>query len=165
MDESSRQSSDSLTKPAYRNLVAENDPAVSGPAFPFIAGLMQDLGGVKAGENFFLKLKANGDKIFQHGPRQLPSLGCARTVLDSCYCTRHACPVSPPSETRLRRSDRPDKAGSHCPSEAMEGSRHGVLRLSFCHGSCRSTRRRRLDCDHEVGGLWLCALEFHKPEL
>jgi iron(III) transport system substrate-binding protein len=41
-----------------------NDPSQSGPTFPFIAGLMNQLGGqsggVAAGESYFAKLKANG---------------------------------------------------------------------------------------------------------
>jgi len=54
-----------LTKPMYRDQLAENDPAFSGPAFPFIAGIMQDFGGVQPGEQFFQRLHANGDRIFQ----------------------------------------------------------------------------------------------------
>ena len=63
-----------LTKPVYKNLVAENGPAFSGPAYPFIAGLMQDLGGIKKGETYFTKLKANGDKIFQTNDPTLNSV-------------------------------------------------------------------------------------------
>ena len=37
-----------------------NDPSQSGPTFPFIAGMMNYLGGVSAGESYFTKLKANG---------------------------------------------------------------------------------------------------------
>lgn len=54
-----------LTKPIYKDQMAENDPAFSGPAFPFIAGIMQDFGGIPAGERYFSALKANGDKIYQ----------------------------------------------------------------------------------------------------
>ncbi|GCF11462.1 ABC transporter substrate-binding protein [Dictyobacter arantiisoli] len=58
-----------LLKPQYRNMVAENDPAFSGPAYPFIAGMAQVLGGEQQGKNYFTQLKANGDKIFQtNGP-------------------------------------------------------------------------------------------------
>lgn len=65
---------EALTKPLYQNDLAENDPAFSGPAFPFIAGIMQDLGGIKAGERYFSKLKANGDKIFQTNDPTLNSV-------------------------------------------------------------------------------------------
>jgi iron(III) transport system substrate-binding protein len=58
-----------LLKPQYRNMMAENDPAFSGPAYPFIAGVAQVMGGEQQGKNYFTQLKANGDKIFQtNGP-------------------------------------------------------------------------------------------------
>src|SRR5579864_5516763 len=34
-----------LTKPVYNGLMAENDPAYSGPAYPFMAGIAQVMGG------------------------------------------------------------------------------------------------------------------------
>jgi iron(III) transport system substrate-binding protein len=37
-----------------------NDPSQSGPTYPFIAGMMNYLGGVSQGESYFTKLKANG---------------------------------------------------------------------------------------------------------
>ncbi|MCL2515737.1 MAG: extracellular solute-binding protein [Microbacteriaceae bacterium] len=58
---------DLLTAP-YKGKVGMNDPAQSGPTFPFIAGVMNQLGGeqngVKAGEDFFTKLKSNGLHVF-----------------------------------------------------------------------------------------------------
>ena len=63
-----------LTTPTYKNLVAENDPAYSGPAFPFIAGVAQVMGGEDQGKAFFTKLKANGDKIFQTNDPTLNSV-------------------------------------------------------------------------------------------
>ena len=49
---------------AYRGKVGMNDPSQSGPTFPLIAGLMNQLGGksggVAAGESYLQKLKANG---------------------------------------------------------------------------------------------------------
>lgn len=57
-----------LLAPKYRGLVGMNDPSQSGPTFPFIAGLMNQLGGqstgVAAGEAYFTKLKANGLHVF-----------------------------------------------------------------------------------------------------
>jgi iron(III) transport system substrate-binding protein len=44
----------------WKGQVGMNDPSQSGPTFPFIAGLMNYLGGVSAGETYFGKLKANG---------------------------------------------------------------------------------------------------------
>jgi iron(III) transport system substrate-binding protein len=57
-----------LLKPAYKGLIGMNDPAQSGPTFPFIAGIFNQLGGkssgVSKGEAFFTSLKANGLKVF-----------------------------------------------------------------------------------------------------
>lgn len=59
---------DDLLTAAYRGKVGMNDPSQSGPTYPFIAGLMNQLGGeqggVKAGEDYFTKLKANGLHVF-----------------------------------------------------------------------------------------------------
>jgi iron(III) transport system substrate-binding protein len=49
-----------LTTSAWKGAVGMNDPSQSGPTFPFIAGMMNYLGGVSAGESYFSKLKANG---------------------------------------------------------------------------------------------------------
>jgi iron(III) transport system substrate-binding protein len=46
-----------------------NDPSQSGPTFPLIAGVMNYLGGVSAGEKYFSTLKSNGLIIHQtNGP-------------------------------------------------------------------------------------------------
>jgi iron(III) transport system substrate-binding protein len=44
----------------WKGQVGMNDPSQSGPTFPFIAGMMNYLGGVNAGETYFSKLKTNG---------------------------------------------------------------------------------------------------------
>jgi iron(III) transport system substrate-binding protein len=49
-----------LLQPQYKGLVGMNDPSQSGPTFPFVAGMMNYLGGVTQGESFFTKLKTNG---------------------------------------------------------------------------------------------------------
>jgi iron(III) transport system substrate-binding protein len=53
---------------AYSGKVGMDDPAQSGPTYPFIAGVMNQLGGQKSGvsdgEAYFTKLKNNGLKIF-----------------------------------------------------------------------------------------------------
>src|SRR3984957_18891900 len=49
-----------LLSSTYRGEVGMNDPSQSGPTYPFIAGMMNYLGGVSAGEGYFTKLKANG---------------------------------------------------------------------------------------------------------
>ncbi len=49
-----------LLSPQWKGDVGMNDPSQSGPTFPFIAGMMNYLGGVSQGETFYSKLKANG---------------------------------------------------------------------------------------------------------
>ncbi|HEV2583112.1 MAG TPA: extracellular solute-binding protein [Ktedonobacteraceae bacterium] len=63
-----------LLKPAYKNLVAMNDPAYSGPTYPLIAGVAQLLGGENQGKQYFTQLKANGLKIFQTNDPTLNSV-------------------------------------------------------------------------------------------
>ena len=54
-----------LLKPQWQGAVGMNNPAVSGPTYPFVAGLMNQLGGVSQGETYFTRLKANGVHIYQ----------------------------------------------------------------------------------------------------
>ena len=53
-----------LLEPQYKGKVGMNDPSQSGPTYPLIAGLMNELGGesggVAAGEHYLTELKANG---------------------------------------------------------------------------------------------------------
>ena len=49
-----------LLQPQWKDAVGMNDPSQSGPTYPFIAGMMNYLGGVSAGQNYLTKLKANG---------------------------------------------------------------------------------------------------------
>jgi iron(III) transport system substrate-binding protein len=49
-----------LLSPQWKGAVGMNDPSQSGPTYPFIAGMMNYLGGVPAGEHYFTQLKANG---------------------------------------------------------------------------------------------------------
>lgn len=53
-----------LTQPAYKGIVGMNNPAISGPTYPFVAGMMSALGGETAGEQYYSQLKANGLHIF-----------------------------------------------------------------------------------------------------
>ncbi len=52
-----------LAKPALHGKIGMNNPAVSGPTYPVVAGMMQRLG-LKAGEQYFERLKANGLRIY-----------------------------------------------------------------------------------------------------
>lgn len=63
-----------LTEPQWKGAVGMNDPAVSGPTYPYVAGLMQQLGGLSQGEAFFKKLKANGLHVYQTNTNTLQAL-------------------------------------------------------------------------------------------
>jgi iron(III) transport system substrate-binding protein len=49
-----------LLEPQWKGDIGMNDPSQSGPTYPFIAGMMNYLGGVSNGESYFTKLKTNG---------------------------------------------------------------------------------------------------------
>lgn len=52
-----------LTESKYAGKVGMNDPAVSGPTYPCIAGVMNYLGSEAKGKQFFEELKKNGLKV------------------------------------------------------------------------------------------------------
>jgi iron(III) transport system substrate-binding protein len=49
-----------LLTAAYKGQVGMNNPSISGPTYPFIAGLMTMLGGEDQGKAYLTSLKANG---------------------------------------------------------------------------------------------------------
>ena len=49
-----------LLSSKWQNKVGMNDPSQSGPTFPFVAGMMNYLGGLHAGQKFYAQLKSNG---------------------------------------------------------------------------------------------------------
>lgn len=49
-----------LQASTWKGQLGMNDPSQSGPTFPLIAGVMNYLGGVSAGEKYFAALKSNG---------------------------------------------------------------------------------------------------------
>ncbi|MDA8341872.1 MAG: extracellular solute-binding protein [Actinomycetota bacterium] len=53
-----------LLDPQWKGAVGMNNPAISGPTYPFVAGVMQQLGGVAQGEQFFTQLKNNGLHVY-----------------------------------------------------------------------------------------------------
>jgi iron(III) transport system substrate-binding protein len=63
-----------LLSPQWANSTGMNDPSISGPTYPFVAGMMSSLGGVTAGENYFTKLKANGLDIHETNGDTLQAL-------------------------------------------------------------------------------------------
>ncbi len=54
-----------LLSKQYAGKIGMNDPAVSGPTYPCIAGIMNMMGGVSGGESYLKKLHADGLKVSQ----------------------------------------------------------------------------------------------------
>ena len=63
-----------LLDPAWKGAVGMNNPALSGPTFPFVAGIMEQLGGLSQGEQFFQQLKSNGLHVFSTNKVTLTAL-------------------------------------------------------------------------------------------
>ncbi len=55
---------EALLSPKWDGEVGMNDPAVSGPTYPFVAGMMAHLGSVNAGQKYFQQLAANGLHVY-----------------------------------------------------------------------------------------------------
>ena len=70
-----------LLSAQWKGAVGMNDPAVSGPTYPFVAGLFNYLGGVSQGEAFLKKLKANGLHVFQTNGDTLHALEAGQIKL------------------------------------------------------------------------------------
>lgn len=71
-----------LLGPAYRGKVGMNDPSQSGPTYPLIAGVMNQLGGqaggVAAGQKYLTALKASGLQVFPTNGDTLHALETGR---------------------------------------------------------------------------------------
>lgn len=63
-----------LLTPAYRGALGMNNPAISGPTYPLLAGLLQNAGGWPAGQKFVLALKQNGLQVFHTNSTTLAAL-------------------------------------------------------------------------------------------
>ena len=63
-----------LLSPAWKGAVGMNNPSISGPTFPFVAGLFNFFGGVPEGQKFLMALKANGLKVYNKNPDTLHAL-------------------------------------------------------------------------------------------
>lgn len=48
----------------WQGATGMNNPAISGPTYPFVAGMMQQLGGTTQGERYFTALKNNGLHVY-----------------------------------------------------------------------------------------------------
>jgi iron(III) transport system substrate-binding protein len=71
-----------LLSPAWQGKVGMPNPAISGPTYPFVAGMMNQLGGEDQGKAYFTKLKANGLKVFNTNPDSLHALTTGAIQLD-----------------------------------------------------------------------------------
>jgi iron(III) transport system substrate-binding protein len=63
-----------LLSPAWKGAIAMNDPSVSGPTYPFVAGRFAGLGGISQGEGFFSALRGNGLHVFKTNADSLHAL-------------------------------------------------------------------------------------------
>lgn len=63
-----------LTQPQWKGAVGMNNPAVSGPTYNVVAGIMSQLGGVSQGEKFFKSLASNGLHIYSTNKVTLTAL-------------------------------------------------------------------------------------------
>lgn len=63
-----------LLQPQWDHLLGMNDPAISGPTYPFVAGMFNSLGGVTQGEDYFTKLQGNGLDVHETNGDTLQAL-------------------------------------------------------------------------------------------
>ncbi|WP_298284487.1 ABC transporter substrate-binding protein [Acidocella sp.] len=63
-----------LTQPAYHGLVGMNDPSISGPTYPMLAGMLDNAGGWPQGQSYVEALKANGLHMFAKNDATLSAL-------------------------------------------------------------------------------------------
>ena len=89
-----------LLSSKWKGQVGMNDPSQSGPTYPFIAGMMNYLGGVSQGEAFFTKLKTNGWSSTRPTARRCRRSRAARSSSRSCRARPASAPRSPDDEPR-----------------------------------------------------------------
>ncbi len=77
-----------LLKPEWKGLVGMPNPAVSGPTYPLVAGLMQSLGSESAGKALLTSLKANGLKTFDTGGPLVKQLYAGAIAVAATQSTR-----------------------------------------------------------------------------
>lgn len=63
-----------LSSASYKGAVGMNDPSVSGPTYPYVAGQYQQMGGTAQGEAYFTALKRNGLHVYQTNTNTLQAL-------------------------------------------------------------------------------------------
>lgn len=65
---------DALRNAPYQGLVGMNDPSISGPTYPMLAGMLAHAGGWPQGQAYVLALKANGLHMFDDNGATLAAL-------------------------------------------------------------------------------------------
>ncbi|MDE2013012.1 MAG: extracellular solute-binding protein [Alphaproteobacteria bacterium] len=63
-----------LLSPALKGAVGMNNPAISGPMYPLLAGMLQQAGGWPKGQAYVLALKANGLHVYTKNANTLAAL-------------------------------------------------------------------------------------------
>ena len=63
-----------LLSPALHGAVGMNNPAISGPMYPLLAGMLQQAGGWPKGQSYVLALKANGLRVYAKNANTLAAL-------------------------------------------------------------------------------------------
>jgi len=65
---------DELLQTRWRGRFAMDNPAISGPTYPLVAGWLESHGGWPAGQSFLLALKANGVQVFPKNSNTIHAL-------------------------------------------------------------------------------------------
>lgn len=65
---------DDLASADFKNQVGMNNPSISGPTYPFLAGLIEQLGSEDAMKSYLTKLKGNGMRVFDKNSKTLAAL-------------------------------------------------------------------------------------------
>ncbi len=63
-----------LKQPAYQGQIGMNDPSISGPTYPMLAGMLSNAGGWPQGQGYVQALKANGLHMFAKNAATLAAL-------------------------------------------------------------------------------------------
>ncbi|MBU6296979.1 MAG: extracellular solute-binding protein [Alphaproteobacteria bacterium] len=63
-----------LTNPSYRGAVGMNNPAISGPMYPLLAGVLHQAGGWPKGQSYVLALGANGLHVYTKNANTLAAV-------------------------------------------------------------------------------------------
>ncbi len=63
-----------LTQPIYHGLIGMNDPSISGPTYPALAGMLKSAGGWPQGKDYVKSLRADGLHIYAKNDATLAAL-------------------------------------------------------------------------------------------